>query len=207
MKGKRNRRTPPEPAGFDPSIFDDPLESAPEPTATPAPVISLSRPAAPPSTDALSRLTPPPADCLQQDRILYIPSSVMMGMAAVGCSNADIYHCFGMTERAWVAGLGAHPEIREALDQHRAEGVRSIIKALFNEAKAGDLRAIEFWLVNRVPEEWAARAKVAVEHSGKVETGKAELLKDLPDDEVAARLEAAAAELRKRSDPDLNQLQ
>jgi hypothetical protein len=198
---KRKQSTPPTKAGFDARIFDDEdtTEPASEPTEEPTKPVQPSKPATPPPRDALGSFVPPPRGTLVKDRILYIPPRVMTGMASIGCSDVDIQRCFGLDGSAWQAGLTAHPEIREALNQARAEGKRSIVKSLFNTAQSGDLRAIQFWLCNRAQEDWQSTTRMQVEHSGKVDTVP-DVLRGVSDAEVAARLEAAAAELRKRAE-------
>lgn len=223
MAGRPKSRTPKKGKGsgstFDPSIFAD--DNTGEPANT-------GEGNYPKKLDSSPRFDPPsigfdaiddagrPADVVLVPTDTYqplaVPMRVIEGMASIGCSDADIYRCVGLTERGWQKLLAAKPEIRERIENARAAGARSVVKALYDQALSGNQHAIVFWLVNRRKGDWSGVNSIKVEHSGKIDTGASELLKDVADDDLASKVEQIAERLRRKKqepadkpEPDLLQ--
>jgi len=183
---------------FDPAIFDSdddlPKVAAPKPVEQAAPKVE------PPRAEATEKPPDPGSEDTLEVEVdgvpVRVPMRVIEGMAAVGCSDADIHRCIGITRGRWDGVLKRRPDLRERIEDSRSKGVRSVVKALFDQAVSGNQNAIVFWLVNRRRADWSGVNHVKVEHSGHVDTDMGKLLGDVKPEDLAERMEALVARIR-----------
>jgi len=132
-------------------------------------------------------------------------------MATIGCSDAEIYLAYDMTEAEWRYGLDKYPGVAARLERARATGTTSIVKGYFDLAKGvteirhtkkgkeyiytrpPDRQACEWWLRNRAKEHWQSNHNLEVNHSGKIEGNQPAPAVALDDMDDAAMLAQVAA--------------
>ncbi len=83
-------------------------------------------------------------------------------------SQDDIAAMLGRTSRTFRKYKQEDPELARAVAAGKAEADQKVVKKLYDNALAGDHKAIEFWLRNRRPEEWGKDRGLNITHSGEV---------------------------------------
>lgn len=71
-----------------------------------------------------------------------------------GAIDSDLAVLFGVSEQSINNWKKEHKEFSLALERGKAKVDAKIAQALYKKAKAGDMRAIIFWLKNRQPQHW-----------------------------------------------------
>lgn len=64
--------------------------------------------------------------------------------------------------------VNKHPAFGEDISAAEMEANDLVVDALYQAALAGNVVAIQVWLYNRCPDEWADRRQQKTEHSGHV---------------------------------------
>lgn len=78
----------------------------------------------------------------------------MRTLAMQGCSKKNIAAMLGMSYSTYAEKQLAFPELVEAFDKGRQQGVTAVTGALFQKALVGDVPAIKYFLNNQDAEEW-----------------------------------------------------
>ena len=72
-----------------------------------------------------------------------------------GARRGAAAEAVGVTRQTVHNHLKAHPEFAEEVSRAEMEANDLVVDALFQAAISGNVVAIQVWLYNRVPEEWA----------------------------------------------------
>lgn len=75
-------------------------------------------------------------------------------LAAQGCSKRQCAAMLGMGESTYLAKQVEYPELSEAFDLGRQQGITAVAGALYTKALVGDVAAMRYWLNNKDAEEW-----------------------------------------------------
>jgi len=70
-------------------------------------------------------------------------------MAAVGCTDKQIFCALGVSKDYFYRKKKEHKDFNDAIDQARAKGIVQIANAQFQSALSGDVRAQQFILSRR----------------------------------------------------------
>ena len=75
-------------------------------------------------------------------------------MAATGLSVKQVAYNLGIGPSTFYTRQQVMPEVKEAMDEGRAMGIKAVSNALFDKAMEGDNTAMIFYLKNRDPDNW-----------------------------------------------------
>lgn len=86
--------------------------------------------------------------------------------ASRGLSTTQIAHNLGIGRSTFYDHMGANPDISDAIDRGRANGLSAVANALFeNAVTKGNYQAQQFYLRNRDPERWKDRTDLSIDDS------------------------------------------
>lgn len=79
---------------------------------------------------------------------------MVRNLASQGCSKKNIAAMLGMGYSTYMEKQDTYPELSEAFDLGRQQGITAVAGALYQKALIGDVPAIKYFLNNQDPEEW-----------------------------------------------------
>jgi hypothetical protein len=91
-----------------------------------------------------------------------INAKQLAALAGMQCSYPEIAAVFGLKKRQFIDRIGADPELRELIEEGRANGCASIRRAQFKAAVEGD-RTMLVWLGKQY---LGQRDREQIEHTG-----------------------------------------
>ena len=83
-------------------------------------------------------------------------------LAGQGLNLAQTAACVGLSRRRLLERLAEEPELRQALNEGRAEGVDQISNALFQAGINGSVTAAKFYLATRAG--WSRQPETELDH-------------------------------------------
>lgn len=78
----------------------------------------------------------------------------IIGALRVGADMGMAARAVGVTRKAVYKLIDRSPRFKERAQEARNYADEVIVKSLYNQAKAGNVKAIIFWLKNRKRDEW-----------------------------------------------------
>ncbi len=101
-------------------------------------------------------------------------------LASQGLTQEQIALSLGMGERTLYEKKVEYPQFAQAIKEGKAKGIATIVDAVYNKARNGDVAAFKYWLNNRDRDNWGERS--TMNHEGNI--GLTNMSDDALDDKI-----------------------